>query len=129
MNSQNITANNESQFQRSMQLRHLIMLSLGGVIGSGLFFGTGHIIANVGAFGTVLAYLIGAFMVYLIMLSLGELSVAHPVMQANTSPLLRVMPWHGCIGSTGPSPSARLLPLWALPCNTGSRRCRCGPGA
>ena len=78
MNSQNITANNESQFQRSMQLRHLIMLSLGGVIGSGLFFGTGHIIANVGAFGTVLAYLIGAFMVYLIMLSLGELSVAHP---------------------------------------------------
>ena len=54
------------------------MLSLGGVIGSGLFFGTGHIIANVGAFGTVLAYLIGAFMVYLIMLSLGELSVAHP---------------------------------------------------
>ena len=47
-----------------MQLRHLIMLSLGGVIGSGLFFGTGHIIANVGAFGTVLAYLIGAFMVY-----------------------------------------------------------------
>ena len=78
MNSQKITANNESQFQRSMQLRHLIMLSLGGVIGSGLFFGTGHIIANVGAFGTVLAYLIGAFMVYLIMLSLGELSVAHP---------------------------------------------------
>ena len=76
--SQNNTANNESQFQRSMQLRHLIMLSLGGVIGSGLFFGTGHIIANVGAFGTVLAYLIGAFMVYLIMLSLGELSVAHP---------------------------------------------------
>ena len=76
--SQNITANNESQFQRSMQLRHLIMLSLGGVIGSGLFFGTGHIIANVGAFGTVLAYLIGAVMVYFIMLSLGELSVAHP---------------------------------------------------
>ena len=37
-----------------------------------------HIIANVGAFGTVVAYLIGAFMVYLIMLSLGELSVAHP---------------------------------------------------
>ena len=66
------------EFQRSMQARHLIMLSLGGVIGSGLFFGTGHIIANVGAFGTVLAYLIGAFMVYLIMLSLGELSVAHP---------------------------------------------------
>lgn len=78
MNSQNATATNTSGFKRSMRLRHLIMLSLGGVIGSGLFFGTGHIIANVGAFGTILAYLIGAFMVYLIMLSLGELSVAHP---------------------------------------------------
>ncbi len=72
------SASDSSQFQRSMQLRHLIMLSLGGVIGSGLFFGTGHIIASVGAFGTVLAYLIGAVMVYFIMLSVGELAVAHP---------------------------------------------------
>ena len=78
MSSRNDTKDKESRFQRSMQLRHLIMLSLGGVLGSGLFFGTGHVIANVGAFGTVLAYLIGAFMVYLIMLSLGELSVMHP---------------------------------------------------
>ncbi len=29
------------QFQRSMQVRHLVMLSLGGVIGTGLFFTLG----------------------------------------------------------------------------------------
>ena len=96
MNSQNTTANNESQFQRSMQLRHLIMLSLGGVIGSGLFFGTGHIIANVGAFGTVVAYLIGAFMVYLIMLTL--ILALSTFMQVAISLRLRVMQLLGCIG-------------------------------
>ncbi|WAV88456.1 hypothetical protein NB647_05995 [Oxalobacter aliiformigenes] len=37
MSSRNDTKDKESRFQRSMQLRHLIMLSLGGVLGSGLF--------------------------------------------------------------------------------------------
>ncbi|MCF5919142.1 S-methylmethionine permease, partial [Xanthomonas perforans] len=64
------------QFQRSMQVRHLVMLSLGGVIGTGLFFNTGYIIASTGALGTVLAYLIGALVVYLVMQCLGELAVA-----------------------------------------------------
>ena len=65
-------------FKRAMKARHLIMLSLGGVIGTGLFFNTGYIISTTGAAGTLLAYLIGAVVVYLVMLSLGELSVAMP---------------------------------------------------
>lgn len=68
----------ENTFQRTMKTRHLIMLSLGGVIGTGLFFNTGYIISTAGAPGTLLAYLIGALVVYLVMLSLGELSVAMP---------------------------------------------------
>ncbi len=39
-----------------MKTRHLIMLSLGGVIGTGLFFNTGYIISTTGAAGTLLAY-------------------------------------------------------------------------
>lgn len=66
------------QFKRSMKARHLVMLSLGGVIGTGLFFNTGYIISTTGALGTLLAYLIGALVVYLVMLCLGELSVAMP---------------------------------------------------
>ncbi|MEH0835048.1 S-methylmethionine permease [Pectobacterium cacticida] len=66
------------QFKRTMKARHLVMLSLGGVIGTGLFFNTGYIISTTGAAGTLLAYLIGALVVYLVMLSLGELSVAMP---------------------------------------------------
>lgn len=67
-----------TQFERSMKARHLIMLSLGGVIGTGLFFNTGFVIATAGAFGTILAYLLGALIVWLVMQSLGELSVAMP---------------------------------------------------
>lgn len=72
------TAGQEGQLQRTMKARHLVMLSLGGVIGTGLFFNTGYIISTTGAPGTLLAYLIGALVVYLVMLSLGELSVAMP---------------------------------------------------
>ena len=68
----------QPNFERTMKARHLIMLSLGGVIGTGLFFNTGFVIGETGAFGTVVAYLIGALVVYLVMLSLGELCVAMP---------------------------------------------------
>ena len=63
----------EGQFKRTMKARHLVMLSLGGVIGTGLFFNTGYIISTTGALGTLLAYMIGALVVYLVMLCLGEL--------------------------------------------------------
>lgn len=64
--------------KRTMKARHLVMLSLGGVIGTGLFFNTGYIISTTGAAGTLLAYLIGALVVWLVMQCLGELSVAMP---------------------------------------------------
>ncbi len=69
----------EGKFQRKMTSRHLFMLSLGGVIGTGLFLSSGYTIAQAGPLGAVLSYLIGAVVVYLVMLSLGELAVAMPV--------------------------------------------------
>ena len=65
-------------FKRKMKTRHLVMLSLGGVIGTGLFLSSGYTIHQAGPFGTILAYLIGALVVYLVMLCLGELSVHMP---------------------------------------------------
>ncbi len=70
---------NEGQFQRKMTSRHLLMLSLGGVIGTGLFLSSGYTIAQAGPLGAVLSYFVGAVVVYLVMLSLGELAVAMPV--------------------------------------------------
>ena len=66
------------ELKRTMQPRHLVMLSLGGVIGTGLFFNTGYIISTTGAPGTLLAYAIGALVVWLVMQCLAELSVAMP---------------------------------------------------
>ncbi|XRL93535.1 hypothetical protein P5651_21860 [Bacillus subtilis] len=50
---------NETNFQRSMKSRHLFMLSLGGVIGTGLFLSSGYTIQQAGPAGTILAYLVG----------------------------------------------------------------------
>ncbi|MFP9129133.1 S-methylmethionine permease [Niallia sp. BSM11] len=69
---------NKQQFQRKMQTRHLVMLSLGGVIGTGLFLSSGYTIQQASPIGTILAYLIGALVVYLVMLCLGELAVHMP---------------------------------------------------
>ncbi len=70
---------NEGQFQRKMTSRYLFMSSLGGVIGTGLFLSSGYTIAQSGPLGAVLSYLVGAVVVYLVMLSLGELAIAMPV--------------------------------------------------
>lgn len=63
---------------RSMQTRHLVMLSLGGAIGTGLFLNSGSVIQQTGSVGAILAYLIGGFTAYLVMLCLGELAVHVP---------------------------------------------------
>ena len=41
--------------ERRMNRRHLMMISFGGVIGTGLFLSTGYTITQAGPLGTVLA--------------------------------------------------------------------------
>lgn len=55
------------------------MIALGGVIGTGLFLGSGFIINQAGPGGALLAFIIGGLLMYLVMLCLGELTVAMPV--------------------------------------------------
>ena len=62
----------KQSFVKEMQSKHLITLSLGGVIGTGIFLSSGYLIQEAGAVGTIIAYLIGAFLVCLVMLCLGE---------------------------------------------------------
>lgn len=76
----NLPENNETHdLKRTMKSRHLFMISLGGVIGSGLFLGSGYTISEAGPMGAILSYLVGGFIMFLTMLCLGELSVAMPV--------------------------------------------------
>ncbi|MDO4913016.1 MAG: amino acid permease [Bifidobacteriaceae bacterium] len=67
-----------AELKRNMEARHLTMISLGGVIGTGLFLSSGYTVYQAGPFGAILAYAIGSVLVYCVMLSLGELSVAMP---------------------------------------------------
>ena len=64
--------------ERKMEARHIQMISLGGVIGTGLFLSSGYTISQAGPIGTIIAYFFGAILVYAVMLCLGELSVAMP---------------------------------------------------
>lgn len=73
-----MTKTKESDLKREISARQMLMISLGGVIGTGLFLSSGYTIHEAGPVGTVLAYLLGAVIVYLVMLCLGELSVAMP---------------------------------------------------
>ncbi|MGE8018500.1 amino acid permease [Peribacillus frigoritolerans] len=71
--------NQQMELNRTMKGRHLFMISLGGIIGTGLFLGSGYTVSQAGPIGAILAYLVGGLIMYLTMLCLGELSVAMPV--------------------------------------------------
>ncbi|WP_128980405.1 amino acid permease [Streptomyces roseicoloratus] len=60
-----------------LKQRHLSMIALGGVIGAGLFVGSGAGIAAAGP-SIVLAYAISGVLVMLVMRMLGEMSAANP---------------------------------------------------
>lgn len=60
-----------------LKQRHVTMLSIAGVIGAGLFVGSGHAIAAAGP-AALLAYLIAGTLVVLVMRMLGEMAVASP---------------------------------------------------
>ena len=95
----------EQSFVREMTSKHLVMLSLGGVIGTGIFLSSGYLIQTAGSIGTIIAYLIGAFLVTLVMMCLGELSVHEPSTSSfhnyaskNISIPEQVSWWRGFIG-------------------------------
>ncbi|AQS58776.1 amino acid permease [Desulforamulus ferrireducens] len=64
--------------QRGLKSRHLQLIALGGIIGSGYFLGTGYVIDSAGPAAT-LAYLLGGLIVLCVMLCMGELAVAIPI--------------------------------------------------
>src|SRR3712207_9386096 len=65
----------EGQLQPGLKRRHMTMISLGGIIGAGLFVGTGPILNQAGP-ATILTYLLTGALLILIMRMLGEMAVA-----------------------------------------------------
>ncbi|KAI9469639.1 MAG: amino acid permease/ SLC12A domain-containing protein [Benjaminiella poitrasii] len=69
----------EPKLKRSLKARHLAMISLGGVIGQGLFLSAGGNLNRAGPAGALIAYGIIGFIVYWVTFSLGEMSTYIPV--------------------------------------------------
>jgi GABA permease len=63
--------------QAGLKRRHVTMIALGGVIGAGLFVGSGVVINQTGP-AAVLSYLLAGVLVILVMRMLGEMAVANP---------------------------------------------------
>ncbi|WP_367139116.1 MULTISPECIES: amino acid permease [Streptomyces] len=66
-----------SPLSNGLKQRHLSMIALGGVIGAGLFVGSGAGIAAAGP-SIVLAYAVSGLLVMFVMRMLGEMSAANP---------------------------------------------------
>ncbi|MEV5505120.1 amino acid permease [Streptomyces orinoci] len=67
----------DGALSHGLKQRHLSMIALGGVIGAGLFVGSGTGIAAAGP-GIVLAYAVSGLLVMLVMRMLGEMAAANP---------------------------------------------------
>jgi GABA permease len=73
----NNAATPASGLRHSLKTRHMTMIALGGVIGAGLFVGSGVVIQATGP-AAIVSFVITGLLVVLVMRMLGEMAVALP---------------------------------------------------
>ena len=66
-----------TELKKGLKQRHLTMIAIGGVIGAGLFVGSGVVINQTGP-AAFLSYLITGVLIVLVMRMLGEMATANP---------------------------------------------------
>lgn len=117
---------------RHLSIRHVTMISLGGIIGAGLFVGSSSLIRSTGP-AVILTYGIAGLIVFLVMRMLAELAMSNPRLGAFTEytrePLgnwaaftagwLYVYFWVTVVGVEALAGAATLqrwlpLPIWSL---------------
>ena len=65
------------ELKKGLKQRHLTMIAMGGVIGAGLFVGSGTVISEAGPFA-FLTYAITGVLIIMVMRMLGEMATANP---------------------------------------------------
>ncbi|BCT34055.1 amino acid permease [Pseudomonas protegens] len=76
MNPDTFGASEHPTLQRTLHNRHIQLMAMGGAIGTGLFMGSGKIIAMSGT-SIILIYMIIGLFVYLVMRAMGELLLSN----------------------------------------------------
>ena len=66
-----------AELKKGLSQRHLTMIAMGGVIGAGLFVGSGVVISETGP-PAFISYALSGFLVIMVMRMLGEMAVANP---------------------------------------------------
>lgn len=69
----------DSKLKRRLQGRHIQMIAIGGSIGTGLFIGSGSALANGGPGSVLIDFILIGFMLFNVVMALGELAVTFPV--------------------------------------------------
>ena len=65
--------------RRQLSARQVQMIAIGGTIGTGLFLGTGRSLAQGGPASLLICYALVGFVVYVMLLLLGEMGTQYPV--------------------------------------------------
>ena len=65
------------ELKKGLSQRHLTMIAIGGVIGAGLFVGSGAVINDAGP-AAFLTYAVTGVLIIMVMRMLGEMAVANP---------------------------------------------------
>ncbi len=76
--AQKSTEHPTNTLKKTLEARHLTMIAIGGSIGTGLFISSGTSIQMAGPGGALIAYISIGIMVYLLMMSLGEMATLLP---------------------------------------------------
>ncbi|MFC5589519.1 amino acid permease [Sporosarcina soli] len=85
----------QGQLKSDLKIRHISMISIAGVIGAGLFIGSGAVI-NASGPGAILSYAFAGTIVVLVMRMLGEMAAAYPTSGSfSTYASDAIGPWAG----------------------------------
>ncbi len=86
-----------AELARSLRSRHVTMISIGGIIGAGLFVGSSAAIAATGP-AIIVSYLLAGLVILLVMRMLSEMAAAYPRVGSFTEyARLALGPWAGFV--------------------------------
>ncbi|KAF8967529.1 amino acid permease-domain-containing protein [Flammula alnicola] len=74
-----LDAEDGNETRRATQSRHLVMIAIGGTIGTGIFLSAGSAVALAGPGSALLSYFVVGLFVYTVVITLGKISSMYPV--------------------------------------------------